>query len=189
MVVVAGPSGSGKSFHFPVEAFGCGGFNVDLRAAALNSDSSQGIPPAVRRRAQQECEAFVMDHIRRGRSFAVESTLRSSAAIEQARQARGAGFATSLVFVSAGTADECVERVRRRGLAGGHAAPEIELRDIHVRSLSNLLLALEVFDEVELYDNTVRGEAPRFLGNVIERRLVTTVEPVPEWVPERWRSR
>ena len=130
-----------------------------------------------------------MDHIAQGKSFAVESTLRSSAAIEQARQARSAGFGTSLIFVSAGTADECVERVRLRGLAGGHAAPEIELRDIHARSLSNLLLALEVFDEVELYDNAIRGAAPRFLGSVIERRLVATVEPVPEWVPERWRPR
>jgi hypothetical protein len=36
MVVVAGPAGSGKSRHFPVDSSGCDDFNVDLRAAALN---------------------------------------------------------------------------------------------------------------------------------------------------------
>lgn len=86
MVVVAGPSGSGKSHHFPVEIFG-DGFNVDTRAAAHSGGSFRAIPRAARLRAQKECEAFVEDHIARGASFAVETTLRSGIAIAQARQA------------------------------------------------------------------------------------------------------
>lgn len=39
MIVVAGPPGSGKSLHFPVEVLGGDGFNVDVRAAALNGGS------------------------------------------------------------------------------------------------------------------------------------------------------
>ena len=46
-----------------------------------------------------ECEAFVLDHIARSESFAVETTLRSQAAIEQARQARSAGFETRMIFI------------------------------------------------------------------------------------------
>jgi predicted ABC-type ATPase len=125
MVVVAGPAGSGKSRHFPVDSFGSDGFNVDLRAA-LSSGSSRGIPRSVRFRAQKECEAFVMDHIARRESFAVETTLRSAVAIEQARQALRAGFEVRMIFVCAGHADECVVRVRLRGLSGGHAAPEAQ---------------------------------------------------------------
>ena len=123
MVIVAGPSGSGKSHHFPVDSFGVDGFNVDARAASYNGGSFRGIPRAVRLRAQQECETFVEEHIARGSSFAVESTLRSSVAIEQARRARSAGFETRMIFVIGGSADECVRRVAMRGLGGadGHA--------------------------------------------------------------------
>jgi predicted ABC-type ATPase len=184
MVVVAGPAGSGKSRHFPVDSFGSDGFNVDLRAAALSGGSSHGIPRPVRLRAQKECEAFVMDHIARGESFAVETTLRSTVAIEQARQALRAGFEARMIFVCAGQADECVGRVRLRGLAGGHAAPEDEVRDIYARSLSNLIAAADVFDRIELYDNFARGAAPRFVGQILERRLVAAVDLVPSWVPE-----
>lgn len=43
---------------------------------------------------------------------------------------------------------------------------------------------LDVFDDLELYDNATRGAAPRFLGSVVERRLVAVVESLPDWVPE-----
>jgi predicted ABC-type ATPase len=186
MVVVAGPAGSGKSRHFPVDSFGSDGFNVDLRAA-LSSGSSHGIPRAVRLRAQEECEAFVMDHIARRESFAVETTLRSAVAIEQARQALRAGFEARMIFVCAGHADEGVVRVRLRGLSGGHAAPEDEVREIYARSLSNLIAAVNVFDRIELYDNSARGAAPRFIGEILERRHAPVVDPVPSWVPESLR--
>jgi predicted ABC-type ATPase len=187
MVVVAGPPGSGKSTWFPMEAFGEDGFNIDARAAAYNGGSFHAIPPALRRRVQKECEAFIEERIARRKGFAVETTLRTSIAIEQARRARSAGFAAKLVFVTAGRADECVHRVRIRGLAGGHAAPEAELRDIHARSMSNLLHALEAFDLIDLYDSSARGAAPRLIGQITTGRFVPRVDPLPDWVPERLR--
>ncbi|WP_437611380.1 hypothetical protein WMF20_05730 [Sorangium sp. So ce834] len=187
MIVVAGPPGSGKSLHFPVAELGGDGFNVDVRAAALNGGSFRSIPRTVRRRAQKECEAFVEDHIARRASFAVETTLRTRIALEQAQRARDAGFSTIMIFVTAGRADECVRRVRLRGLAGGHAAPEDELRDIYERSMSNLVAALEIFDHVELYDNSVRGTAPRLVGSVIDGRFVAAPGALPDWIPERLR--
>ncbi len=186
MVVVAGPPGSGKSTVFSVDAFG-DGFNVDARAAALNGGSFRAIPPDVRRRAQQECEAFIEDHIARGVSFAVETTLRSGIAIEQAKRAKSAGFLAYLVFVTTGRADECVRRVRIRGRAGGHAAPEAELRDIYARSMSNLVLALEIFDRADLYDSLVPGGAPRLVGRMTGGHFVPAVDPLPDWLPARLR--
>jgi predicted ABC-type ATPase len=186
MVVVAGPPGSGKSTIFSVEAFG-DGFNVDARAAALNGGSFRAIPPDIRRRAQQECEAFIEDHIARGVSFAVETTLRSGIAIEQAKRARSHGFVTYLVFVTTGRADECVRRVRIRGRGGGHAAPEAELRDIYARSMSNLHLALDVFDRADLYESSVPGLSPRLVARVKDGHLVPAVAPLPDWVPARLR--
>ena len=103
-----------------------------------------------------------------------------------ARMARSVGFETTHIFVTAGGADECAHRVRIRGLAGGHAAPEAELRVIYARSMANLLLALDVFERIELYDNAESGQPPRFVGEVIRGRLVAA-EPVPDWVPRALR--
>jgi len=77
MIVVGGPAGSGKSTAFPVSDFGVDPFNIDDRAAELNGGSYRSIPPEIRARANQECEAFIEEHIRDGQSFAVETTLRS----------------------------------------------------------------------------------------------------------------
>lgn len=184
MVVIAGPPGSGKSSHFPVDSGRIDGFNIDVRAAALNGGSFQEIPRAVRVRAQRECEVFIEEHLTAGRSFAVETTLRSGTAIEQARRAQRAGFETDMVFVTAGRADECVARVRLRGLAGGHAAPEAELRDIYARSMANLVLAAEVFERIDLYDASARGAPPRLVGRVTAGRFVAVVTPLPDWIPE-----
>jgi predicted ABC-type ATPase len=48
----------------------------------------------------KECERFVLDHIERRESFAVETTLRTTASIDQAEIARKNGFATEMHFVA-----------------------------------------------------------------------------------------
>jgi predicted ABC-type ATPase len=185
LVVVAGPPGSGKSRQFPVDGFGIDGFNVDLRAAALNGGSARAIPRDLRVRAQKECEAFVEGHIARAESYAVETTLRTTIAIEQARRARSAGFEASMIFVCAGPVEACMRRVRIRGLASGHAAPEAELREIYARSLANLLAAIDAFERIELYDNSVWLAAPRRVGRITGGRFNLAVDPPPDWVPEQ----
>jgi len=47
--------------------------------------SYRGISREVRRAVAQECERFVHDHIERGLAFAVETTMRTTAAIVQAQ--------------------------------------------------------------------------------------------------------
>lgn len=182
MTVVAGPPGSGKSIRFRVQDFGVDSFNVDERCRELN-DSYQDIPPAVRKRAQEECERFVQEHIRTGISFAVETTLGGRAvAAEQARQAKEAGFFTSIIYVATGDAELNVERIRRRGLAGGHSAPPEVIREIHSQSLGNIAEALLVFDRGEVYDNS--GSEPRLVLRAVKGRVVDAPQPVPNWLRE-----
>ncbi len=186
MTVVAGPSGGGKSTLFAVTALAPDAFNVDDRAARAHG-SYIGIPRDVRAQAQRDCEDFVATHIERRRSFAVESTLRSDAALRQAVSARAVGFTTFLIFVCAGSVDEHLRRVALRGRLGGHSAPEAELRDIYAKSLGHLARARGLFDEANLYDSSVRWEAPRC---VVQLRAGRTSElsPIPDWVPDTWRA-
>jgi len=99
MIVVAGPPGSGKTRYFPVTAFGVDAFNIDDRCAQILG-SYRAIPSDVRRAVAKECERFVLDHIDRGRPFAVETTLRTTSAMEQAELARKNGFATEMRYDS-----------------------------------------------------------------------------------------
>lgn len=89
MIVVAGPPGSGKTRFFPVTAFGVDAFKIDDRCAQIVG-SYRAIPRDVRRAVAKECERFVLDHIERRKSLAVETTLRTTAAIEQAKLGREA---------------------------------------------------------------------------------------------------
>jgi predicted ABC-type ATPase len=163
MLVVAGPPGSGKTRYFPVTAFGVDAFNIDDRCAQILG-SYRAIPRDVRRAVAKECERFVLDHIARRASFAVETTLRTRAAIEQAEHARKSGFATQMRFVATESIAENVARVLQRAQAGGHAASEREIRAIYQASVSNLQEAIVTFERVRVYDSTARWTAPRLVA-------------------------
>jgi len=182
MIVIAGPSGSGKSRYFGVQRFGVSFFNVDDRCAELNGGSYRAIPVEIRGRAQRECEEFVLDCTARGTSFAVETTLRITVAIEQAERARAAGFTVKMIFVATDDVQSNVLRVVRRGLDGGHSAPVERIVDIYRRSLANLARALAVFDEVALYDTSAHDRPPRLVRVYNERQITFDEPPVPAWL-------
>jgi predicted ABC-type ATPase len=137
MIVVAGPPGSGKTRYFPVTAFGVDSFNIDDRCAQILG-SYRSIPRDVRRAVAKECERFVLDHIQNRKSFAVETTLRTVAAIDQAHLARKAGIGTEMRFVATNSIAENVARVLQRTQAGGHGASEREIGAIYQASVENL---------------------------------------------------
>jgi predicted ABC-type ATPase len=180
MIVVAGPPGSGKTRYFPVTAFGVDAFNIDDRCAQILG-SYRAIPRDVRRAVAKECERFVRDHIECGKSFAVETTLRTSAAIEQAELARKSGFTTEMRFVATDSIAENVARVLQRAQAGGHSASEREIRAIHQASIANLRTAVAAFDRVRVYDSTPRWAPPRLVGVARGGRLVRQ-GPTPAWL-------
>jgi predicted ABC-type ATPase len=180
MIVVAGPPGSGKTSSFPVTDFGLDAFNIDDRCAQLLG-SYRAIPREVRRAVAEDCERFVIEHIHAGRAFAVETTLRTTVTINQARQARTRGFATELIFVATASVEENVARVLQRAQGGGHGASERDVRAIYEASISNLIKAISVFERVDLYDSTRRWSAPRLVATVRDRHA-THYGTKPEWL-------
>jgi predicted ABC-type ATPase len=182
MIVIAGPSGSGKSTHFAARRFGIACFNVDDRCAELNGGSYHEIPVAIRSQAQRECEHFINDCTNQGTSFAVETTLRSTVAIDQAERARMAGFTIKMIFVATDDVQKNVRRVVLRGLDGGHSAPVERIVEIYQRSLENLTRALAVFDEVALYDSSAHDKQPRLVRVYNEQCISYDEPPVPLWL-------
>jgi predicted ABC-type ATPase len=180
MLVVAGPPGSGKTSCFPVTAFGVDSFNIDDRCAQVLG-SYRAIPRDVRRAVAKECERFVLDHIERQVSFAVETTLRTDASIRQAQIARERGFATELRFVATDSIAENVARVLQRAQAGGHGASERDIRAIHDASIENLRKAMAVFEYVSIYDSTARWITPALVATARDGDVACRGS-TPAWV-------
>jgi len=111
----------------------------------------------------------------------VETTLRTTAAIHQARLATTHGFATELIFVATDSVAENVARVLQRAQGGGHGASERDVRAIHEASVANLANAIEVFERVDVYDSTARWSAPRLVATA-HGGLVVRLGECPGWL-------
>ena len=142
MVVVAGPPGSGKSTAFPVAESGEDHLNIDDLAAELNGGSYRNIPLEIRAEANHQCEAFIEEHIREGKSFAVETTLRTEITFEQAQAAHEKGFAVHMTYVATEDVEANIERVAMRADRGGHSASVAKIRETYAASLKHFARAL-----------------------------------------------
>ena len=120
------------------------------------------------------------DHIRLRKSFATETTLRTTIAVDQAREARQEGFFTTIVYIATREVEINIQRIRLRGLAGGHSALPEAIRDNYTRSLGNLAIALRDFDRGDVYDNS--DAEPRLLLSTRGGTLAAAHPPIPRWV-------
>jgi predicted ABC-type ATPase len=119
-----------------------------------------------------ECERFVLAHIDAGQSFAVETTLRTAASIDQADRAHQHGFGTQMQFIATDSVTENVARVLQRTQGGGHGASERDLRAICAASIANLRGAVATFERVSVYDSTTRWSTPRLVATARDGRVI-----------------
>jgi predicted ABC-type ATPase len=117
--------------------------NADTRAAELNAGSFHGISKGISSQVNIEFQRWILDHISARKSFAIETTLRSEVTFEQAQLAREHGFRTVMYFITPGSVEECVRRIKARAYRGGHSASETLVREIFHKSARNLLAALD----------------------------------------------
>jgi predicted ABC-type ATPase len=191
MVVVAGPPGSGKTTRFPVAEFNVASFNADSRAAQLNDGSFRGISKEIRSQVNIEFQKWILDHISAGKSFALETTLRSQVTFEQAQLAREHGFWTSIYYVTPGSVEECIKRIKARAYRGGHSASESVVHDIYEKSMHNLVTALDFgesgINRVEIYDNSADladEKDLRWIMSMRQGRVTSLVGDVPGWLDQ-----
>ena len=135
MVIVAVAPGAGKSSVFPLRTFGDHTFNADDRAAILNDGPYRNIPLSVRKQVNLEFEQFITDSISRGRTFALETTLRSQMTFTQATLAASLGFRVSMIYVGLERFEDHFARVQQRSHLGGQFGqrvnPSSDLRKQH----------------------------------------------------------
>jgi predicted ABC-type ATPase len=137
IIILAGPNGAGKTTFahsfLPQEAQ-CERFiNADLIAAGL----SPFAPEAAALKAGRLMLTEIDECVRKGESFALETTLAGLAYVGRIRAWRAAGYHVSLFFLRLPDAETAIARVAERVLQGGHHIPEAVIRRRFAAGLHN----------------------------------------------------
>jgi predicted ABC-type ATPase len=132
ILIIAGPNGAGKTTFarefLPNEA-GCPTFvNADLIAAGLSPFSPESAAIKAGRLMLEEMQS----HVKKGNSFAIETTVSSLGYVRKIREWRAQRYQIKLYFLALKTEDMAHARVAERVLQGGHHVPsEVISRRFH----------------------------------------------------------
>jgi predicted ABC-type ATPase len=128
VIIIAGPNGAGKTTFarsFLPEEAQCPHFiNADLIAAGLSPFAPEAVALKAGRLMLEEIDSCV----RRGESFAIETTRSGLGYLARIKQWRAQGYHVRLYFLSLPDADAAVARVVERVRQGGHFIPEAVIR-------------------------------------------------------------
>jgi len=155
VIIVAGPNGAGKTTfareYLPREA-DCPTFiNVDLIAAGLSPFKPERVALQASRLMIKEMESF----LRRGESFAVETTLAARGYIRRIRLWQSSGYVVKLVFLWLPSVEIALARVAQRVAQGGHKVPDHIVRRRFEAGWRNFNTAYQgLADGWQLFDNS-----------------------------------
>lgn len=155
IIILAGPNGAGKTTFaqsfLPAEADLRRFINADLIAAGL----APFAPETASFRAGRLMLEEIALSVRRGESFAFETTLSGLGYLRLIRRWRASGYRVKLFFLSLPDMDTAIGRVAFRVRQGGHDIPQLIIRRRFVSGLENFhrRYKLEV-DQWVLYDNS-----------------------------------
>ena len=185
LTLIAGANGSGKSTF--VRALGLSSIDPDRIAASYG----EGLTAGANLRASREALHEIERRLETRQSLILEVTLAASHPLRLLERARAAGYATRLVFITAGL-DDTRLRIDNRVLAGGHNIPDDVLERRAPRVLAHLPEAVVRADLTAVYlsSRTERGFA---LVGAAEGRQVVITPSLPlalgqalSGLPEGW---
>lgn len=164
IIIIAGPNGAGKTTFarefLPQEASCLTFINADLIAQGL----SPFRPDEAAVRAARLMLEMIADCLKRGESFAIETTLSGRTYARMIPQWKQAGYQVALFFLELPSEDLAVARVADRVAQGGHDIPEPVIRRRFHAGIANFhALYKPLVDAWRLYDNS--GERPVLINS------------------------
>jgi predicted ABC-type ATPase len=163
IIILAGPNGAGKTTfarEYLLKEAHCPDFvNVDLIAAGLSPFD----PARAAIRAGRIMLAEIQRRIRKGESFAFETTLSGHMYARLIPEWRSADYQVRLIFLSLPNPEIAVARVAARVAQGGHHVASAVVRRRFDSGLRNFQdVYMELVDKWEWYDNS--GNTPRLIS-------------------------
>ena len=163
IIIIAGPNGAGKTTfarEYLLKEANCPDFiNVDLIAAGLSPFDPDRAAIQAGRIMLSEIER----RVRKGDSFAFETTLSGRIYARLIPQWRRQGYRVKLIFLNLPNSDVALRRVATRVAQGGHDVPGSVVRRRFDAGLRNFTeIYMDLVDEWEWYDNS--GSAPQLIS-------------------------
>lgn len=163
ILIIAGPNGAGKTTfatEFLLNEAGCRTFvNADMIAAGLNPFEPERSAIAAGRLMLR----LIDDYVRRGESFAFETTLSGRSYARMIPRWQASGYWIRLCFLRLPSADMAVTRVRNRVREGGHNVDEEVVRRRFNAGWRNFQqIYQDIVNEWRLYDAT--EEFPKLIA-------------------------
>ena len=115
----------------------------------------------------------------KGNSFNEETTLTGKTILKLIDKVREKNYKLHLFYVGVGSSDISKERIKKRVADGGHHIPDEVVDKRYKESLKNFEKILKKFDNVVVYDNSVRF---RTLLRIIDKKVIKIADDLPEWM-------
>ena len=96
------------------------------------------------------------DCLKHGRSFNEETTLTGKTILKTIDKAKELGYELQLFYIGVNNPEIAKERIRNRVEKGGHNIADEIVEKRYYESLKNLKQVIKKFDEVYLYDNSIK---------------------------------
>ena len=96
------------------------------------------------------------DCMQHGKSFNEETTLTGKTILKTIDKAKELGYELQLFYVSVNNPEIAKERIKNRVEKGGHNIADEIVEKRYYESLKNLKQVITKFDEVYLYDNSIK---------------------------------
>ncbi|MGZ8178899.1 zeta toxin family protein [Williamsia sp. SKLECPSW1] len=183
--LLVGPNGSGRSTlfdyvlgpttHLPF-------VNADLIARDRWSGDELAHAYDAAALAADERQQFITER----RSFIAETVFSHPSKVEFVRDAVDAGYLVTLHVVVV-PVDLTVARVINRVEVGGHAVPEMKVRERYERLWPLVRQTIDLVEQAVVYDNSAARDPFRVLARFDRGRLVGAPR-WPEWTPSALRT-
>lgn len=157
-IVFAGVNGAGKSTLFRSGMWSSRSGDMDL--PRVNSDEilvAHGWDwrdEKAQIRAGKEAVRMMDGYLASGVSFNQETTLSGRTILRRIRQAVRSGYSVTMHYIGVESPDIANERIRNRVSRGGHAIPTETVERRFRSSLSNLVQAVPLCEDLYVFDNT-----------------------------------
>jgi predicted ABC-type ATPase len=164
IIILAGPNGAGKTTfarEFLTQEAGCPTFiNADLIASGL----SPFVPERAALQAGRLMLKLIDQAVRRGESFAFETTLSSKNYARLIPKWRAKGYSVTLHFLYLPSVATALARVAERVRQGGHGIPDDVVRRRFVAGRKNFQQVYKrLVDTWTLYDSS--GSEPKVIDH------------------------
>ncbi len=161
--IIAGPNGAGKTTFatefLPFEAKCINFINADLIAA--------GLAPFQPERAAIKAGKIMLrqinECIRKGESFAFETTLSGRTYLDKINEIKSKGYKIIIYYLKLAAVELAIERIKLRVAQGGHNIPEKDIRRRFERSWANFnTLYKPLADSWIIFDTS--GPQPKIIN-------------------------